>query len=58
MNAMAYSPSRPPTSQETISFEFASIAVQVHLSPAPSTGLFLAATFFCFAAVNDQISST
>jgi hypothetical protein len=36
----------------------ASIAVQVQVSPAPSTGFFIAKTFFCFAAVNDQISST
>ena len=28
------------------------------MSPAPSTGFFIAGTFFCFAQVNDQISST
>ena len=41
-----------------ISFVSASIAVQVQVSPAPTIGAFIAATFFCFAAVKLQISST
>src|SRR5690554_6899179 len=57
MNASAYSPSRPPTSQEIISLLSLSRAVHVHVSPAPSTGAFIVATFFCFAAVKLQISS-
>jgi hypothetical protein len=32
-------------------------AVQVQISPAPSTGAFIVATFFCFAPQNVQISS-
>ena len=47
MKTIAHSPSRLPTNQETISFESASIAVHVQISPA-STGAALArATFFC-----------
>src|SRR5262249_44727703 len=42
----------------TISLLSASSAVQVHTSPAPSTGFFMFGTFFCLAAQNDQISST
>ena len=57
MNAIAYSLSRPPTSHDRISLLSASIAVHVQVSPAPSTGGFIVGTF-CFAAVNDQISST
>ena len=57
MNQRAQSPSRPTTKCKTISFVSASIAVQVHVSPAPSTGAFMLATFFCFAAVKHQISS-
>jgi hypothetical protein len=34
------------------------MAVHVQVSPAPSTGAFIFATFFCFAAVKVQISST
>ena len=41
-----------------MSFVSASIAVHVQVSPAPAIGAFIFATFFCFAAVNDQISST
>jgi len=36
----------------------ASIAVQVQVSPSPSTGFFIAATFFALAPVKLQISST
>src|SRR5271168_2364327 len=49
MNQAAQSPSRPPTKCEMISFVSASIAVQVHVSPAPSMRFFIAATFFCLA---------
>src|ERR1035441_987733 len=34
------------------------MSVQVQVSPAPATGFFMLATFFCFAAVKLQISST
>src|ERR1700730_5916112 len=58
MNHLAQSLSRPPTKYETTSLVSASKAVQVQVSPAPSTGFFIAATFFCLAAVKLQISST
>src|SRR5690606_1574050 len=57
MNASAYSLSRPPTSHETMSLLSLSTAVQVHVSPAPSTGCLMFGTFFCLAAVKLQISS-
>ena len=50
MNASADSPSRSPlTKYDTISFASASIAVNVHASPAPSGAAF--STFFCTGAL-------
>ena len=49
MKEIAYSPSRPPTSHETISLESLSSAVQVHVSPASVGAAFAFPTFFCLA---------
>jgi len=46
MKMIAASLSRPPTNQDAISFVSASIAVQVHTSPALAGAFFAVAMFF------------
>jgi len=51
MNFVAHDTLRSPTSHDTMSFESASIAVQVQMSPQPSF-FFSGLAFFSFAPQN------